>query len=110
MIEPINIRVYNASWGIDNSLFPIISIYDNTDDSIDFTGIMSWNTTTQHYQFFPDLNISKTYTANIDFWVTALTRYVSFDLSNTISYLQIDNTVKKWDIILHLGKKISTVI
>ena len=77
-IETINIRVYNSSGGIDASLTPSIAIYDDTDNSLDFSGTMVWNTTTSHYQFFPNIDNTKTYTCNVDFGVGALTRYASF--------------------------------
>lgn len=66
-IEFINIRVYNTSGDIDSTLSPAISIYDNSNNNIDFSGTMSWNTTTLNYQFSPNIDIAKTYTATVDF-------------------------------------------
>lgn len=66
-IEVINIRVYDHNGNIDASLSPAISLYDNIDTSLDFSGTMTWNSITKQYQFSPDIDISKTYTATIDF-------------------------------------------
>jgi hypothetical protein len=66
-IEVINIRVYNSSGAIDSSLSPAISLYDNADSSLDFSGTMTWNSTTLQYQFSPDIDLTKTYTATVDF-------------------------------------------
>jgi hypothetical protein len=58
-------------------------VYDDSDNSLDATGSLTYNATTGHYQydFTPFMDLSKTYTANIDFGVSALTRYVSCSLS-----------------------------
>ena len=66
-IEVINIRVYDSSGGIDATRTPAISLYNNPTSSLDFSGTMSWNTITQQYQFSPDIDTSKTYTATVDF-------------------------------------------
>lgn len=80
-IELINIRVYDSSGAIDSSLSPSIMIYDNLDNSLDFSWTMSFNTTLKTYQFLPNVDTTKNYTCNIDFWVSALTRYASFWIS-----------------------------
>ena len=65
----INIRVYNSSGAIDSSLSGSVSVYDDSDNSLDATGSLAYNATTGHYQydFTPLMDLSKTYTANIDF-------------------------------------------
>lgn len=85
-IETINIRVYTNSGAIDSTLSPSISIYDNSDNSIDFSWVMSFNATLWIYQFFPNIDSTKTYTCNVDFWVIALTRYTSFGISASSSW------------------------
>lgn len=79
----INIRVYNSIGAIDSTLSGSVSVYDDSDNSLDATGSLTYNATTGHYQydFTPLMNLSKTYTANIDFGVSALTRYISCSLS-----------------------------
>lgn len=67
MIEPINIRTYDAYGNIDSSLTPNIFIYNESDNSLFISGVMSWNNIIKNYQFFPDLNTQHTYVANIDF-------------------------------------------
>lgn len=44
---------------------------------------MVWNATTLSYRFSPNIDTTKTYTATIDFGVSALTRYISFGVSYT---------------------------
>lgn len=79
----INIRVYNSSGAINSTLSGSVSVYDDLDNSLDTTGSLTYNATTGHYQydFTPFMDLSKSYTANIDFWPLALTRYVSCSLS-----------------------------
>ncbi len=111
VVNPINIRVYNATGGIESSLSPYIEIFDNSDDSLDFSWTMSWNATLKQYQFFPLIDETKTYTANVDFGSWAITRYVSFGVSYSwassgltpTQAQQLADTVKANDVILNLG-------
>lgn len=109
--EVINIRVYNATGGIESSLSPYIEIFDNSDNSLDFSGTMTWNSTLKQYQFSPSIDETKTYTANVDFGSWAITRYASFGVAyswassglTTIQAQQLADTVKANDVILNLG-------
>lgn len=115
-IEIINIRVYNSSGGIDASLSPAIVLYDNLDDSVAFSWTMVWNATTLSYRFSPNIDTTKTYTATIDFGVSALTRYISFGVSYTGSSSGTWSIVQEiWEypnkpLILHLHEKVSQIV
>jgi hypothetical protein len=85
-IELINVRTYNATWAIDASLTPTIQIFDNSDNSLDFSGTMSWNAIILQYQFSPNIDATKTYTCNVDFWSSAFIRYTTFWLSQVVSW------------------------
>ena len=104
--ELINIKVFTYTGVVDTSLSPVIDIYNTTDSASEVIAwSMIFNSTLGRYQFlFTNFDRNKEYVCDVDCWVWAMTRYLSFGIGD-VNWAGLH----KWDTILNL-EEISIVI